>query len=66
MKTVNIQFEFEDYKLEALKFFLEGKGEKLETILAEHTETLYRKHVPSQVREYLEKSRGAAKESVKL
>ena len=29
MKTVNIQFEFEDYKLEALKFFLESKGEKL-------------------------------------
>lgn len=66
MKTVNIQFEFEDYKLEALKFFLESKGEKLESTFEEHAEILYRKHVPSQVREYLEKSRGAAKESVKL
>ena len=63
MKTVNIQFEFEDYRLEALRFFLESKGEKLEAILAEHTETLYRKHVPSQVREYLEKSRSAPKAS---
>lgn len=56
MKSVTIQFTFEDYKLEALKFFLEGKGESLEDSLSAHTESLYHKYVPAQVREYLEKT----------
>ena len=54
----NISIEFDDEKLKALRFFcMQKENTTLEKKLLEAVENLYKKVVPTQVREYLESTK---------
>ena len=55
MKQTTIQFSFDDSKLEAIKLYLQGKDAELDNELQGFMESLYKKNVPVQVREYIDK-----------
>lgn len=50
-----ITLSFEEEKLTALEFFMEQKDLLLESELEDYTRKLYEKHVPQQMRVYLER-----------
>jgi hypothetical protein len=63
MKKVSVSFTFDEDKLNAAKMFLAQKNGSLDTEMEGFLDSLYRKHVPSGVREYIEMMEGqAAKE----
>ena len=55
MKQTTIQFSFDDGKLEAIRLYLQGKDAELDSELRDFMESLYKKNVPAQVREYIDK-----------
>lgn len=55
MKTTNIQIVFDENKMEALRHFLSKEGSSLDAEVSEMVKTIYRKHVPAQVRAYLDR-----------
>jgi hypothetical protein len=55
MKAVKIEFSFDDTKLEAIHLFLKEKDSTLSEELEHFMDALYKKYVPQQVREYIEK-----------
>ena len=55
MKPTKIEFSFDDAKLEAIHLFLKEKGGNLDEELDRFMDALYKKYVPQQVREFIEK-----------
>ena len=58
MKQTTIQFTYEDSKLNAIRFYLTAKNSELDTELQAFMNTLYRKNVPAQVRDFIEQTDG--------
>ena len=57
MKKVTISVEYDETKMKALKYFLEQKGNKtVSEKLVETLDSLYKKNVPLNVRDYIESS----------
>ena len=53
MKKVTITIEVDEVKFKALKKFIAKKNLSIASLLELHLETLYKKYVPTSVREYL-------------
>lgn len=53
MKTVNVSIEFDEYKIKALKIYLEKKETTVEQQMKKSLESLYEKSVPAGVRDFL-------------
>lgn len=53
MKTVNVSIEFDEYKVKALKIYLEKKDTTVEEQMKKALEYLYEKNVPAGVRDFL-------------
>ncbi|MBR3805440.1 MAG: hypothetical protein IKJ13_01215 [Clostridia bacterium] len=51
----NIQFTYDEDRLEALKVFLDEKGKNLESELVSMMDNLYEKTVPQKVQIFLER-----------
>lgn len=57
MKKVTISVEYDETKMKALKYFLEQKSNKsVSGKLVETLDSLYKKNVPLNVRDYIESS----------
>ncbi len=54
MKKVNITISYEEEKLNALRLYMEQKGQTVETALVAAADALYNKAVPAGVREFIE------------
>lgn len=54
MKQTNIQISYDEDKLNATKLYLSQRGLNFNNELAELLDSLYRKHVPANVRDFLE------------
>ena len=59
MKKATVTVSFEQEKLKAVQFYAGKNGTSLELELDMFMEKLYKKYVPSQTREYIEKHGGA-------
>ena len=55
MKTTNIQFIYDEEKLDALKVFLEEKGKTLDCELTAMMDALYERTVSQKVQLFIEK-----------
>ena len=55
MKNTSIEFSFDDAKLEAINIYLKEKNSKLSEELDHFMDSLYKKHVPQVVREFIDK-----------
>ena len=55
MKTTNIQFTYDEEKLDALKVFLEEKNKTLDGELTAMMDSLYERTVPQKVQLFIEK-----------
>ena len=55
MKKTSIEFSFDDAKLEAINIYLKEKNSKLSEELDHFMDSLYKKHVPQTVREFIDK-----------
>ena len=55
MKHTSIEFSFDDAKLEAINIYLKEKNSKLSEELDHFMDSLYKKHVPQVVREFIDK-----------
>ena len=55
MKTTNIQFIYDEEKLDALKVFLEEKDKTLDGELIAMMDSLYERTVPQKVQFFIEK-----------
>lgn len=55
MKETVIQLRTEQEKITALRIYLAEKEGGIEKELTDYVESLYRKYVPANVREYIEK-----------
>ena len=55
MKKGIIEVEFDDEKMEAIRFYLSKKEQTLENEMQNIMKTLYEKVVPAEVRGYIEK-----------
>lgn len=58
MKKANINLSFDEEKLAALRLYMEQKDLQLEDELVKSIETFYGKHVPANVREFIEMRSG--------
>lgn len=66
MKKVSISIEYDEEKIKALKHFLKQKDEKdIAEKLVDTIESLYKKTVPVNVREYIEATTDESSKSVK-
>jgi len=54
MKKTAITFTYDEERMNAIRLFLEQKGIVLEALVDGYLDTLYKKHVPKNVQEYLE------------
>lgn len=54
-KGSTVQIEYDGEKLEAVHFYLRDKGSTVEKELSDALDSVYKKNVPSQVREYIER-----------
>lgn len=54
-KDSTVQIEYDGEKLEAVRFYLRDKGSTVEKELSDALDTVYKKNVPTQVREYIER-----------
>ena len=50
-----VQVEYDSEKLEAIRFYLSDRNTTVERELLEAMDTVFKKNVPSQVREYIER-----------
>lgn len=55
MKNTSIEFSFDEAKLEAINIYLKEKNSKLSEELDHFMDSLYKKHVPQAVREFIDK-----------
>lgn len=55
MKPTTIEFTFDDSKLDAINIFLSDKNSSLSDELDHFMDSLYKKHVPQSVRDFIEK-----------
>ena len=56
---MKVMFSFDSDKMKALKMYTEQKGVSIESELEQAAEALYQKHVPGNVKAFIEgKSRG--------
>ena len=60
MKKVTVTVPYDDEKLSAIKLFLSKKSIDLEKELTACMDGLFKKHVPPEVRSYLELKDGGA------
>ena len=58
MKKTNVTISFDEDKLTALRLYMEQKDLQLEDELTKAMEGFYGKHVPSNVREFIEMRSG--------
>lgn len=65
MKKVNITISYDEEKLNALRLYLEQKGQTVENELATAADNLYSKAVPSGVREFIDLRAGMIKPTEK-
>ena len=54
-KFSTIQVEYDSEKLEAIRFYLCDKNTTIEREVVDAIDTVFKKNVPAQVREYIEK-----------
>ena len=54
MKKTNVTISFDEEKLTALRLYMEQKDLQLEDELTKAMEGFYGKHVPANVREFIE------------
>lgn len=50
-----VQVEYDSEKLEAVRFYLRDKSSTVERELSDALDAVYKKNVPAQVREYIER-----------
>lgn len=65
MKKATITISYDEEKLNALKLYLEQKGETIENELTTAVENLYNKAVPTGVREFISLRAGLPKPAEK-
>lgn len=58
MKKISVSFQFDDEKLNTLKMYLEDKKMDFNSELEKYVDSLYTKHVPLQVREFIKMKSG--------
>lgn len=58
MKKTNVTISFDEEKLTALRLYMEQKDLQLEDELTKAVENFYSKHVPANVREFIEMRSG--------
>jgi hypothetical protein len=58
MKKTNVTISFDEEKLTALRLYMEQKDLQLEDELTKAVESFYGKHVPTNVREFIEMRSG--------
>lgn len=61
-----ITVEFNSDKVTALRMYLSGKGMDLEVELEKTLQTMYEKHVPTQVRDFILMKEETAEHNVKV
>ena len=64
-KFSTVQVEYETEKLEAIRFYLRDRQTTVERELAEAIEALFKKSVPVQVRDYIERKNAPPSKPVK-
>ena len=55
-KLTTVQFEYDAEKTEALRFYLGDRGSSLQQELSEAMDVIFKKNVPAQVREYINRN----------
>lgn len=63
-KGSTVQIEYDGEKLEAVRFYLRDKGSTVEKELSDALDAVYKKNVPSQVREYIERKNAPISEFI--
>lgn len=63
MKKASINLSFDEEKLTALRLYMEQKDLQLEDELVKSVENFYGKHVPANVREFIEMRSGDTAET---
>lgn len=66
MKTENIVIPFNAEKLSAINIYIREKGLSIEDELQKSAEALYAKHVPANVRAYIDAKNGVEVSTKKL
>lgn len=56
VKLAVVQFEYDAEKTEALRFYLGDRGSSLQQELSEAMDVIFKKNVPAQVREYINRN----------
>jgi hypothetical protein len=64
-KFATVQIEYDVEKLEAVRFFLMDKNSTVERELLDAMDTIFKKHVPAQVRDYIERKNAPRSKPVK-
>lgn len=59
-----VQVEYDSEKLEAIRFYLSDRNTTVERELLEAMDAVFKKNVPSQVREYIERKNAPASSPV--
>lgn len=62
-KISTVQVEYDSEKLEAIRFYLQDKNSTIKRELTDALDSVYKKNVPAQVREYIERKSVSASES---
>ena len=55
MERTEIKFDYDKEKLEAIKICITDKGANLNDELSNMMDVIYKKYVPEQIRDYIEK-----------
>ena len=64
-KLTTVQFEYDAEKTEALRFYLGDRGSSLQQELSEAMDVIFKKNVPAQVREYINRNNSSITKPVK-
>lgn len=62
-KNSIVQVEYDSEKLEAIRFYLKDKNSTIKRELTDALDSVYKKNVPAQVREYIERKNTSSSES---
>lgn len=62
-KISTVQVEYDSEKLEAIRFYLQDKNSTIKRELTDALDSVYKKNVPAQVREYIERKNTSPSES---
>mgnify|MGYP005938642413 CR=1 FL=1 len=62
-KNSIVQVEYDSEKLEAIRFYLKDKNSTIKRELTDALDSVYKKNVPAQVREYIERKNTSPSES---